>query len=143
MAQQLTVTAAARVLGVSRRTVERRVSAGEYASVLVGRRRLVTVPDDDIRPPDGDSGPTAPDMAATVAERNALRQERDNLRSECDVLRQRVGELTEERDYLRRAHATALGTQRLLAERTARPGLWQRLRQWAGGGAAQPEAEIV
>jgi len=116
------------VLGVSRRTIERRISVGEYVSVLVGRRRLVTVPDDDIRPPDVDSGPTAPDMAATVAERDALRQERDKLRSECDVLLQRVGELTEERDYLRRGAYSSPGAVAAIAPVGRRWGCTARRR---------------
>ncbi len=45
MPRQLTVQEAARELGVSTRTVERRIRAGELASVVVGGRRLVVAPD--------------------------------------------------------------------------------------------------
>ena len=41
MPRQLTVQEAARELGVSTRTVERRIRAGELMSVVVGGRRLV------------------------------------------------------------------------------------------------------
>ncbi len=100
--QTVSVTEAARILGVSRRTVSRRIAAGELPTVEVnGARRVVLdIPgtsEPGVSPSEGTpSAPPMPteDMAALRARLAAVEEERDHLRATVDKLAGTVDRLT-------------------------------------------------
>lgn len=148
MAQEVTVTEAVKLLGRSKRTVERYIKAGrlEVAYEPDGRR-IVTVPDDMLaeakRRMAHDNGRHAVTVIADGAAAQCAELER-----ECAQLRERLAEVTTERDYLRDTLLASLeATRRLLVSHTtetsdrqvtggapARPAIrlspWSRIQQW-------------
>src|SRR5690242_19258348 len=65
MTRHLPIDDAARVLGVSRKTIERRLKSGTLTGHLDGRRWLVAVPDEVVDPSQGGESQTAPAMSQT------------------------------------------------------------------------------
>ena len=108
MARQLPIDAAAAVLGVSRRTLERRIAAGQAVATYDNGRTFVAVPDEVIdasgttadgpRPDTSDTPDTTRqprhDSPAIDAIRVAYEAQLAALRSERDWLRQHVDHLT-------------------------------------------------
>ncbi len=80
---------AARVMGVSRRTIQRRIQAGQLATVDAGGVRYVVLDDTEV---------SAPPPAARVA-----------TGEEVAALRAELAAVTSERDYLRQQLTGALG----------------------------------
>ena len=118
MARQVSVTEAARLLGVSRRTIERRVKDGTLTVTRDGRRRLVALPE-------GASTVTEDGTDTTEARLSQTLAQCAELSAECAVLRQRVADVTTDRDYLRSALAAALTLQqKALPERTEQRAAW-------------------
>lgn len=103
MARHLPIDESARVLGISRRTVERRVKAGTLSATHDAGRKLISVPDEVIdatgAPVTGDRGDVSAtrqarhDRGDSDATRAALEAELLALRSERDWLRQHVEHL--------------------------------------------------
>ena len=128
------LTEAAKLLGISRRTAQRRLESGALTGQKVGARWLVDVVAEPTEPPTAPEpltvAPTVAllveviDLRATLAEVSA---DRDNLRHESALLRVRLDSAESERDYLRSALAASLTLgQRLLPERTGqRPSWWK------------------
>lgn len=65
MTRHLSIDDAARVLGVSRKTVERRLKSGTLTGHLDGRRWRVAVPDEVVDPSYGGESETDPAMSQT------------------------------------------------------------------------------
>jgi hypothetical protein len=128
------VSEAAVVLGVSERTIWRRVKAGELDIDRSVTPHLVRVSD------------TVSDNVVTegvkVAEVSELEAEVERLSREVDRLEELLSEIRSERDYLRSAHAAALSTSQRLLEHIEEPeeveegpvGVLQRVTRWLGGG---------
>ena len=119
----MTITEAARLLRVSRRTVQRRVKSGALSGVKHEGRWLVDIPTDV------DIERHTPDTDALLSQVDALTRERDQLE-------QRVEDLSHDKTYLEQALAVSLSNQqKLLASGAtpARPGLWQRVKRWFAG----------
>ncbi len=91
--RQLTINEAARELGVTRRTIERRIQKGDIVASYVNSKRYVHISDNGATPPTvtHDSRTTDSDTATQVA---TLRAELDTIRQERDYLRQHVSQLT-------------------------------------------------
>lgn len=116
----VSVSEAVGKLGKSERTIRRWITRGRLPSRdgvdglevdIAGKLPL------DDRPESGESQ-APPDLAGQVAE----------LQAEVRHLQAMLEAVTGERDYLRQAHAAALGTQRLLVENAsaARSRPWWR-----------------
>ena len=101
MSHSVTVAEAARLLGVSRRTIQRRVKNGELPTSTVAGRRYVVLADAEV------SSDVSPPPMRPVATG-------DNV-GEVGILRARLQEVTNERDYLRqelsRAHTVLYAMQ--------------------------------
>ena len=101
MSHSVTVAEAARLLGVSRRTIQRRIKAGELPTSDVAGRRYVVLSDIEL------SG----GVATMPMRPDATRDET----GEVGILRARLEEVTNERDYLRqeltRAHTVLYAMQ--------------------------------
>lgn len=95
MSQNVSVSEAARVLGVSRRTVDRRIAAGKLRTVDQDGARLVVL--EDTPDPATPETPPETDMSELVAVRarlQAVEEERDHLRQTVDKLTGTVDRLT-------------------------------------------------
>ncbi len=72
MARQVTITEAAAILGVSRKTVKNLIAAGKLTATKVGRLRVVELPDEVVLPtetkPTIPEPPPAPDAALLAAQ---------------------------------------------------------------------------
>ncbi len=93
--QHVSIAEAARVLGVSRRTIDRRIATGKLKTVEQDGARLVVLEDT----PDTATPETPPetDMSELVAMRarlQAVEEERDHLRQTVDKLTGTVDRLT-------------------------------------------------
>ncbi len=106
MPQTVTIADAARILGLHRRTVERRISSGELTAVTTAGRRMVVLEDTPTSEPLPQSSATPPRHADGSAADNAALVEE---------LRARVADLQEERDHWRQ---TAADLSRNLSEVT-------------------------
>jgi excisionase family DNA binding protein len=100
MPRQLSVADAARVLRVSRRTIERRVKAGTLATTFVTGQKRVILPDEVLDATDRDMPPERHDTdgdatAATMTELVALRAQLEAITSDRDFLRETVNRLLE------------------------------------------------
>ncbi len=102
MSHSVTVAEAARVLGVSRRTIQRRVKAGELPTADVAGRRYVVLSDTEL------SGELSP-----------LPMGHDATRDEVGILRAQLEAVTNERDYLRQQLTQAVGALYALGETKA------------------------
>lgn len=131
--RQVPLTEAARLLGISRRTAQRRLESGALTGAKVGARWYVDVVAEPTEPPTAPEpltvAPTVAllveviDLRATLAEVSA---DRDELRHESALLRTKLDSAESERDYLRSALAASLTLgQRLLPERTASIPRWR------------------
>jgi excisionase family DNA binding protein len=91
--RQLTINEAARELGVTRRTIERRIQKGDIVASYVNGKRYVHISDNDATVPTvtHDSRTTDSD---TATETTILRAELNTIRQERDYLRQHVSQLT-------------------------------------------------
>lgn len=119
MARQVTTGEAAALLGVSRRTVERRVKARQLATVTVAGMRLVELPDEVLDATDRDMSPATPD--SDMSPNDAT--DRDIAGALAGV-RAELAAATAERDYLRGVVNRLLDSQQqLLAGRPAPPSL--------------------
>jgi excisionase family DNA binding protein len=91
--RQLTINEAAQELGVTRRTIERRIQKGDIVASYVNGKRYVHI---------SDNGPTVPTVtydsrttdSDTATQIGTLRIELDTIRQERDYLRQHVSQLT-------------------------------------------------
>lgn len=114
----VSVTEAARRLGVNVRTVRRWVSQDAIPHKEAGGRRLVDI-----------AGHLAADTPPDIASDNAtLKADNARLVAECDKLRTQVAMLSDEVSYLRSALAAALSLQQraLPAPRRAWWRFWRR-----------------
>ncbi len=98
MTRRVTSQEAAEILGVSRKTVERRIKSGQLSATKEGRRYIVDLPDEPeeeakSRQQTGDDSKDVR-LAAALAELEAVRSERDYLRQQTDNLSRNVSELT-------------------------------------------------
>jgi len=124
----VTVTEAAHLLGVSRRTIERRIADGTLIVTRDGHQRLVALPDDTVEVPHDATETTEARLSLALAQCAEIGRERD-------LLRQRVADLVSERDYLRSALAASLTTtQKLLPERSGQRPWWAFWRRDAASG---------
>jgi excisionase family DNA binding protein len=95
MSQYVSVSEAARVLGVSRRTVDRRIAAGKLRTVDQDGARLVVL--EDTPDPPASETPSKTDMSnfvAVCARLQAVEEERAHLRQTVDKLTGTVDRLT-------------------------------------------------
>jgi hypothetical protein len=128
-------------LGVSRRTVWRRVKAGKLSIDRSVTPRLVRVSG-------GVSVKTVPE-SAKVSEVSGLKAEVTRLEAVLAEVREALEDAKSERDSWRRAMAEYMAQTRFLleageqgeeeeeavdAEERERVGVFSRLRQWFGGG---------
>ena len=123
MPREATIKEAAAILGVSERTVNRRLSAGELESRTEGRNRIVILPDEAVPTDELDS--EAPDGAMTHTSETAD-AELLTLRVKVDLLsreNERLWQLLAQREAAPVYQLPAPGT-----ELTPRPGLWERIR---------------
>jgi excisionase family DNA binding protein len=102
MSHSVTISEAARLLGVSRRTIQRRVKAGELPTADVAGRRYVVLSDTEL------SG-----------ELSQLPMGHDATRDEVGILRAQLEAVTNERDYLRQQLTQAVGALYALGEHKA------------------------
>ncbi len=123
MPQTVTIADAARILGLHRRTVERRIKSGELTAVTTAGRRMVVLEDTPTSEPLPQSSATPPRHADGSAADNAALVEE---------LRARVADLQEERDHWRQ---TAADLSRNLSEVT---GTLYALREALGWQALTP-----
>ncbi len=106
MPQTVTIAQAARILGIHRRTVERRIKSGEIATVTAAGRRMVVLgaepssepaPRSDATPERRDTDTAAPD-AALLSELRAriadLETDRDHWRQTAADLSRNLSEVT-------------------------------------------------
>jgi transcriptional antiterminator len=91
--RQLTINETARELGVTRRTIERRIQKGDIVASYVNGKRYVHISDNGATPPTVtyDSRTIDSDTATQLA---TLRAELDTIRQDRDYLRQHVSQLT-------------------------------------------------
>jgi excisionase family DNA binding protein len=91
--RQLTINEAARELGVTRRTIERRIQKGDIVASCVNGKRYVHISDNGATLPivTHDGRTTDSDAATQIA---TLRAELDTIRQERDYLRHHVSQLT-------------------------------------------------
>jgi hypothetical protein len=91
--RHLTINQASRELGVTRRTIERRVQKGDIVASYVNGKRYVHISDNGATPPTEthDGRTTDSDTATQIA---TLRTEIDTIRQERDYLRQHVSQVT-------------------------------------------------
>ncbi len=106
MPQTVTIADAARILGLHRRTVERRIKSGELTAVTTAGRRMVVLENEPTSEPLPQSSATPPRHADGSAADNAALVEE---------LRARVADLQAERDHWRQ---TAADLSRNLSEVT-------------------------
>ncbi len=102
MSHSVTVAEAARLLGVSRRTIQRRIKAGELPTSDVAGRRYVVLSDIEL------SGDVSPVPSG-----------RDATRDEVGILRAQLEAVTNERDYLRQQLTQTVGALYALGENKA------------------------
>jgi excisionase family DNA binding protein len=119
--RQLTINEAAHELGVTRRTIERRIQKGDIVVSYVNGKRYVHISDNDATVPTmtHDSRTTDTDTGTQIA---TLRTELDTIRQERDYLRQHVSQLT--------ATLYRLGDQKAIDQPqapTAQRPWWRRL----------------
>jgi len=119
------VAEAARLLRKSERTIRCWVSANKLPCKDNAGQRLAGL------------APELVEVSASAGQKTdmsdmaRLREEAARLRTENEKLSTIVGQLSEERDYLRQALAAALSNQRLLVERIPeRQPWWERLAFW-------------
>ncbi len=91
--RQLTINEAAKALGVTRRTIERRIQKGDIVASCVNGKRYVHISDNHTTAPTltHDTSQTDHDTASQLA---ATRAELETIRQERDYLRQHVSQLT-------------------------------------------------
>ena len=91
--RQLTINQAAHELGVTRRTIERRIQKGDIVASYVNGKKYVHINDNGATVPTvtHDGRTTDSDTATQIA---TLRTELDAIRQERDYLRQHVSQLT-------------------------------------------------
>jgi excisionase family DNA binding protein len=113
--RQLTINQAAHELGVTRRTIERRIQKGDIVASYVNGKRYVHISDNDATSSrvTHDSRTTLDDAVTQIA---TLRTELDTIRQERDYLRQHVSELT--------ATLYRLGDQKALTAPQVEPNPW-------------------
>lgn len=118
MSQNYSITEAARILGISTKTVSRRLKTGKLQTVEVDGKRRVLLPDTtghSDRTPDTTNDRTQPDIETIEvlrAERDQARAERDREREEVEFLRQRNAEL----NSIVMRHALALPNEKPVLE---------------------------
>ncbi len=99
MARQVTITEAAAILGVSRKTVKNLIAAGKLTATKVGRLRVVELPDEVVLPtetkPTIPEPPPAPDAALLAAQLAQVQAELEAVKAERDYLRNHVAQLTQ------------------------------------------------
>lgn len=140
----LPVSEAAQVLGVSERTIWRRVRAGKLPIDRSVTPHLVGVSDvdSDAGMPEGDiDSDRVTELEGKILElqRKIERLAADNqeLEAQTGRLQDVLDEVRSERDYLRQAHAASLSTQqRLLEAQMGRRSWIERLLPWMKGGDA-------
>jgi len=142
MSRQVSIKEAAELLGVSRKTVERRIKSGQLSATKEGRCYVVDLPDDIELPSLSGHQPatvaTETRLAAMEVELEAVRGERDRL----------IGQLADASRQVDQLTATVFQmsqTQKLLTARAEsrrqRPGVIQRIRDWWRGTSVQGDGE--
>ncbi len=95
MPQYVSVSDAARVLGVSRRTVDRRIRSGQLSVIVQDGQKLVVLEDKPGTPVMSETPPdTVSELATLRAQVEMLTSERDHLRQTVDKLSGTVDRLT-------------------------------------------------
>jgi excisionase family DNA binding protein len=127
MARQVTITEAAAILGVSRKTIKNLIAAGKLTATKIGRLRVVDLPDEvgfltETRPATPEP-PPAPDAALLAAQLAQAQAELEAVKAERDYLRNHVAQLTQNVSAL-----TATIYQ--LTEQKALPAPRPRERAW-------------
>lgn len=91
----MSVSEAARVLGVSRRTIDRRIASGKLSTVDVDGVRYVVLDDAEVaHAPAVDKPAHVSDIERMRAEMNDLRADRDRWAAHAQDLQRNVSELT-------------------------------------------------
>jgi chromosome segregation ATPase len=141
----VTVSEAAEVLGVSERTIWRRVKAQRLEIDRSVSPHVVRV-SDTVTDKSVTESDTVSEVSELEGEVERLSRDVQALEAEVERLSDVLAEVRSERDYLRQAHAAALSTsQRLLehveaveVEEEGEPepgrGLLGRVARWFGGG---------
>ena len=120
----LTVTDAAAELGVSERTVWRRIERGELEIDRDQTPYTVRVSAGDV--PKSDELARLTDRVSELESKvDRLAVDNAALNARNELLERLLGEVGSERDYLRQANAAALSK---IPDQ--RPGLWRRLLPW-------------
>ncbi len=91
--QQMTINEAAKALGVTRRTIERRIQKGDIVASCVNGKRYVHISDIDTTAPTLTYDTSATDHD-TLSQLVVTRAELETIRQERDYLRQHVSQLT-------------------------------------------------
>ena len=87
MARQMTVAVAARTLGVSRKTIERRIKKGIMPATKQGRNTLVTLPDEVMSETVGHGDTSKSDTSETALRLfEDMKAERDHWRAMAERL---------------------------------------------------------
>ncbi len=95
MPQYVSVSDAAHVLGVSRRTVDRRIRSGQLSVIVQDGQKLVVLEDKPGTPVMSETPPdTVSELATLRAQVEMLTSERDHLRQTVDKLSGTVDRLT-------------------------------------------------
>ncbi len=97
--REVSISEAARILGVSRRTVYRQMEAGELHSVQVGNARRVVLDSDLTKPAapsdsDTEAAQLRAHVAALTAELEVTRQDRDRWHDHAQRLGTAIAQLT-------------------------------------------------
>ncbi|MCC7354631.1 MAG: helix-turn-helix domain-containing protein [Anaerolineae bacterium] len=137
MARQVTVTEAAAILGVSRKTVKNLIAAGKLTATKIGRLRLVDLPDEVVLPtepkPTAPEPPPAPDAALLAAQLAQAQAELEAVKSERDYLRAHVAQLTQNVSALTATIYQVTEQKALPAPRPRERAWWQFWRREEGG----------
>lgn len=122
---------AARALGISRRTVQRRLATGELRGRKVGQRWTVDVPATTPGAAQAQDRARQVDLERLARQADLLGRECDTLRAQVSDLerelahaRERIADLEVDREHWRNAAAAALAVRALLAESTERGRSW-------------------
>lgn len=128
---EVTVTEAAELLDVSKRTMWRRIRSGEFASRYDGRQTFVAIPatlEKPVTPKLGTSGKKSVtrETVATLDEVTVLKNELERTKAELQAASNRVQYLQGQVDLFQDHF-------KLLVDRHHKAGWWRRFCSWFAG----------